>query len=1000
MLDSIEVIGRSFRFAFSYFSLVGITVLPFHSQAEILTEADVAKRALIWVDSKTWKDSTLAESKLACDVISRYETLIYVQCFKAEGPKLITALSKLKGIRDVFSDKIVAPLQHSLPSRPYLPLNRDSSGTDSRGRCRISETCADGRAKFWAQERMDADLMFQELGTNIRLEKGHTKVAVIDTGFDMTAARSQMDESLLSVAPGWDGAGDPKRDEVGHGTPVAGLIGGTGGVGLAPDARLTVYRVSRANPPDNKSTTSVLQMAVMKACNEGNEVINLSWGTEDDEAGTTAEENSYRAFYAELAAKGCLVVKSAGNSARRISRPHLDADDALLRVEASAPAGTLASFSSNGEISAPGEGVFTLRSNQSNTSAADPSCGGTRHTFINGTSFAAPLTSAVATQVLGILKRNEKFTAMTGPRRVASLNRVLLASTTKDGLNALRAVKIADMVSQDDSAFPAADSESIERRFQQTQQAYCQQRATPCMQELVCKNQQSCALNSRKHIALCEPPNSDIVQDLFHFLDKAESNEASLSLIKHGTVFTPQQQEHNHRRFWDRLHRQWSQGGLDPSNRMSFDQALQLLPTLAASRTQRNLPSDSTRALKDFLTSRELRNRLNRDSLAESNADLTSVVSLLKTSFDTLSRPDFLKLMSETLESAIKKRPYTTGEGLHAGAVASMARILDAMIDDPRFEAIKEKLIAFERTLAVKASATMLGDSSISNSKHFKGLYSRNADLLAAQLDIALSSRGHVNVQTLAMQYLSTTPDQIPDATKRSAFNLKLMASYQDSTKSTDMAIGGLASRTATSAHRNLVQIFKEATPEEQAKLRDNYWKASDNSHNIRIIASSLLEVKTPITQYSYTHLQSDPYLKGEKIHERSEKLAALARDQEQWNLLSSAKLSTIQKVLPLLAIKPASTNLVSPLANDIVKAALQKSSATDWNDFKKITLGHDTETIRYIISESSTKDLLKNSPEFMDSLRKLSGDIGAQSARYGSSATSLKSAIDAFLAP
>lgn len=128
----------------------------------------------MWIDARTLKESAVKNSPLACDVLSRYETLIYVQCFKAEGPKLISALSKLRGLRDVFRDKIAVPLQqHSPPIRPHLPQKRNSTGLDASNCCRISETRADGRAKFWAQERFECVESLTKLSRDIAIKPTH-----------------------------------------------------------------------------------------------------------------------------------------------------------------------------------------------------------------------------------------------------------------------------------------------------------------------------------------------------------------------------------------------------------------------------------------------------------------------------------------------------------------------------------------------------------------------------------------------------------------------------------------------------------------------------------------------------------------------------------------------------------------------------------------------------------------------------------------------------------
>jgi subtilisin family serine protease len=199
--------------------------------------------------------------------------------------------------------------------------------------CSTFEKCADNqRSKLWAQERVDADLMQAELarmGVNLNT----VNVAVIDTGFDTKGLSSEM-QGTVTVKKGVDQAGEPAQDTEGHGSAVASLIGGKSGVGVAAGANLTVYRNTPANSA-NGSPNSYLKISLEKACADGNEIINLSWGSVFDETGAIADEEAEKDFIKSLRDRGCLVIKAAGNgSARNRNTSKNDPDDAYLRVAA------------------------------------------------------------------------------------------------------------------------------------------------------------------------------------------------------------------------------------------------------------------------------------------------------------------------------------------------------------------------------------------------------------------------------------------------------------------------------------------------------------------------------------------------------------------------------------------------------------------------------------------------------------------------------------------
>ena len=146
----------------------------------------------------------------------------------------------------------------------------------------------------------------------------------------------------------------------------------------------------------------------------------------------------------QLADQGCLIVRSAGNSAFRMfpngGKPEEvnNLDDNLLRVAATGPVGMYASFTTTGEVSAPGTEVYTWGKGEV--------CGGRKGVYINGTSFSAPIVAGLATQVVGVLQHQhaQAWDQLSGPMRIQTINRILAASSLGGTVNALRAVLIAE----------------------------------------------------------------------------------------------------------------------------------------------------------------------------------------------------------------------------------------------------------------------------------------------------------------------------------------------------------------------------------------------------------------------------------------------------------------------------------------------------------------------------------------------------------------------------
>jgi subtilisin family serine protease len=249
-------------------------------------------------------------------------------------------------------------------------------------------------------------------------------VGVIDTGIDVDEPDLAGRVSALrhDAASG----GSDVTDHVGHGTMVAGVIAmvdgnGIGGRGIAGATQVVPIRVTTTG----LFFSDAVAKSIVWAVDHGVRVINLSLGGHDLESPALSRALAYASDH------DALLVAAAGNDGDRgneVSYPaaQLGAPNGGwsrgLSVGATRPDGSAAAFSTHNKdvsIAAPGAGaadcpggVFsTLPSTGNRTFADDPgNCDslfgnpddpiGGRYAYAQGTSFSAPIVSAVASLVL------------------------------------------------------------------------------------------------------------------------------------------------------------------------------------------------------------------------------------------------------------------------------------------------------------------------------------------------------------------------------------------------------------------------------------------------------------------------------------------------------------------------------------------------------------------------------------------------------------------------
>jgi minor extracellular protease Epr len=194
-------------------------------------------------------------------------------------------------------------------------------------------------------------------------------VAVVDTGVDLS------NPGLPHILPGYNvvNPATPPQDDNGHGTHVAGIVGGTwdNGSGVAPEAAIVPVKVLDAFGAGSLSdVVDGLNWCLQKSI----PIINLSLGAPQ---GT----ESMRVAIQALAVAGVLVAAAAGNDGPRQNSVTYPAYwPETLAVGASTQDDRIAAFSSRGpqvDVVAPGQAITSTW------------LGGTTR-VLSGTSMAAP----------------------------------------------------------------------------------------------------------------------------------------------------------------------------------------------------------------------------------------------------------------------------------------------------------------------------------------------------------------------------------------------------------------------------------------------------------------------------------------------------------------------------------------------------------------------------------------------------------------------------------
>ncbi|WP_113704933.1 S8 family serine peptidase [Nonomuraea lactucae] len=258
---------------------------------------------------------------------------------------------------------------------------------------------APGVKKIWLDGRvkLSDDASVAQIGAPEAWKAGFTgkgvRVAVLDSGYD--AAHPAL-AGKVAEAKDFSDSPDGVKDNVGHGTHVAGIIAGEGGgpKSVAPDASLLVGKVCGDETCDESAVIAGMEWAAGKA-----KIVNMSLGSEQPSDGTDPLSETVNRLTAEA---GTLFVIAAGNFPvpGYIGSP--GAADAALTVGSVDASDQVSYFSSRGpragdyaikpDITAPGEDILAARA--AGTSMGDPV--DDLYTKASGTSMATPHVAGAA----------------------------------------------------------------------------------------------------------------------------------------------------------------------------------------------------------------------------------------------------------------------------------------------------------------------------------------------------------------------------------------------------------------------------------------------------------------------------------------------------------------------------------------------------------------------------------------------------------------------------
>jgi len=474
------------------------------------------------------------------------------QSTKDEYESILNSIRRDHRVKSIEADTVARPLKLDdcyACDHTFSPLIKDfdlfKGICDFQKGCALYPKCKDKNAA-WGKLQIGADLadnittaISDSAKSNWNLLKKslplvgqyspYATVGVVDSGFDAKAIDA-FSAKQITVAQGHEGAGDPNKDIDGHGTAVSGMIAAKD-IGVTSNINLEVYRVTEKNAGGSTSN-ALLAAAIEKAC-KTSDIVNVSWGSLFDEIGISkANEEKWFNFARD---HGCIIIKAAGNGGYKRDVKESNLDWPIVTVAASQSFGGESSFSTSGEIMAPGEGVYSVLSSahEYSSSTADNSCDekGVKRGPINGTSFAAPAVAGVMGQIITILKSRGQLPR--DPVKKIKLVKSILYASTKVGsyfqnssmVNALGAALIASGIEK-----YTENPDELIAIGKKKAEPVCKKMADDCTKIDECSAKQQCVNTLRFKVLACTPIKNEESKNLYDSLVKLSEMELVNSL--------------------------------------------------------------------------------------------------------------------------------------------------------------------------------------------------------------------------------------------------------------------------------------------------------------------------------------------------------------------------------------------------------------------------------------------------------------------------------------
>lgn len=288
----------------------------------------------------------------------------------------------IEAMRDLAAVSHVRPESLATTTEPALPARPPSSATPAHELVGVSAALA--------REPGDERVVVAVVDTGVSL--GHPELRR-----KLLAGYDTVDLGLGKIG-GMELVGDSRgvdftpRDDVGHGSHVAGIVGaqgfrvppGAAGLSLVVPVRV----LAAARSPGSTRTTGVgglsdIDCGIKIACDLGAKVVNMSFGTSEASLDPDAPP-PHREVVEYALARGIVLVAAMGNSGRA-EKLYPAALDGVIAVGSVDAAFLPSSFSTRGAhvtLSAPGERILSIDRRG--------------YRLSTGTSHAAPFVSGIA----------------------------------------------------------------------------------------------------------------------------------------------------------------------------------------------------------------------------------------------------------------------------------------------------------------------------------------------------------------------------------------------------------------------------------------------------------------------------------------------------------------------------------------------------------------------------------------------------------------------------